>query len=1082
MRLKNFFPRLFLLTFLTAAFVVQTTAQATFPVNGVANPQNNVYAFTNATIVKDADNTLTNATMIVKGKKIVSLGANVTIPKDAIVIDCKGKFIYPSFIDLYSDYGIAGPQRGGGGASAFNPNATPQITNATTGPMGWNQSLKPEVNSVDLFSASDKDAASLRESGFGTVLTHQRDGIARGTGTLVTLASLPDNFVVLKGKASAQYSFMRGTSGQTYPSSLMGVIALIRQTYLDANWYKNAPEEEGMNLSLAAWNNIQSLPQIFEANDKWASIRANNIGKEFGVKYIIKAGGNEYQRLMEMTDMKVPFIVPLDFPQGMDVDDPNDARYVSLGDMKHWEMAPGNPAAFEKANIKFTLTTDGLKDSRTFWTNIRKAIQEGLSEKTALLALTKTPAELLSVYDMVGSLEAGKLANFIITTKPVFDDKAVVLQNWIQGEKYAIKEDAWSPVAASYKLVMTAQNGTQTNYTLDVKSANQATLIGKDSLATKFSFDGKIVGINFSPVAPPKRTSVKKEAGAKDSMNLQIPPVKKEEVAKTGDDQMAPDQRREGLQRAAASTMPSAPASGPTIRLSGVSNGQVWSGNGVDTSGNMLYWTATLIKENPVEEKASTAKKESKIEGKVTYPFGAYGWETKPVQKDILIKNATVWTSEKDGVLQNTDVLVKNGKISSIGKNLSAGSATVIDGTGKHLTPGIIDEHTHIAVFSINEGGQSVTSEVRIGDNLNPEDINIYRQLSGGVTAAQILHGSANTIGGQAQLIKLRWGGNDEEIKFEGAAPFIKFALGENVKRTTSRNNNRFPNTRMGVEEVLMDAFTRAVNYEKEMKDYANRPKNSTMVPVRRDLELDALVEIMNEKRFISCHSYVQSEITAAMRVAEKFNFKFNTFTHILEGYKVADKMKAHGANASTFSDWFAYKLEVADAVSQNASIMHKVGLNVAINSDDAEMARRLNQEAAKSIKFGLSEEEALKMVTINPATMLHVNNRVGSIKAGKDADLVLWNNNPLSIYAVAQYTLVDGIVYFDRQHDLKLREDAQKERNRLIQKLGGEKRGGASMTRATPAEDFTHYCENGEDEEGHIDHNIVDIINSFLK
>ena len=1081
--MNKLLSRLFLITILSVVLVVQTTAQATFPVNGVANPQNTVYAFTNATIVKDADNTLSNATLVVNGKNIVALGTNVSIPKDAIVIDCKGKFIYPSFIDLYSDYGIAAPQRSSAGG--FNPFSTPQITSDKKGPVGWNQALKPEINGVELFSASDKDATSLRESGFGTVLTHQRDGIARGTGTLVTLASQPDNFVVLKDKASAHYSFMRGTSGQTYPSSLMGVIALIRQTYLDANWYKSAPAAEGLNLSLLAWNNIQSLPQVFEANDKWASIRANNIGKEFGIKYIIKGGGNEYQRLKEMTDMKVPFILPLNFPQGMDVDDPNDARYVALADMKHWEMAPTNPGAFEKANIKFTLTTDGLKDSRTFWTNIRIAIGEGLSEKAALIALTKTPAELMNVYDMVGSLETGKLANFIITSKPVFDEKAVVLQNWIQGEKYGIKEDAWSPVAATYKLVMTAQNGATTNYTLDVKSANQATLIGKDSLATKFSYDGKLVSINFSPVAPPKRTPGRRPDAGRDSLNLQLPPVKKDSVvAKTGDDQMPPDQRREGLERAAASrNMPAAPTSGPTIRLSGVSNGDVWNGNGVDTSGNMLYWTATLIKETPADEKKDVAtKKESKIEGKVTYPFGAYGWESKPVQKDILIKNATVWTSEKEGILQNTDVLVKNGKIASIGKNLSAGSATVIDGTGKHLTPGIIDEHSHIAVFSINEGGQAVTSEVRIGDNMNPEDINIYRQLSGGVTTSQILHGSANVIGGQSQLIKLRWGGNDEEIKFEGADPFIKFALGENVKRTTSRTNNRFPNTRMGVEEVLMDAFTRASNYERDMKAYANRPKNSNMAPVRRDLELDALVEIMNSKRFITCHSYVQSEITSAMRVAEKFNFNFNTFTHILEGYKVADKMKKHGANASTFSDWFAYKLEVADAIAQNASIMHKVGLNVAINSDDAEMARRLNQEAAKSIKFGLSEEEALKMVTINPATMLHVNNRVGSIKTGKDADLVLWNNNPLSIYAIAQYTMVDGIVYFDRQHDLKLREEAQQERNRLIQKLSGEKRGGASMARPVPAEDFTHYCENGEDEEGHIDHNIVDIINSFMK
>jgi imidazolonepropionase-like amidohydrolase len=379
-----------------------------------------------------------------------------------------------------------------------------------------------------------------------------------------------------------------------------------------------------------------------------------------------------------------------------------------------------------------------------------------------------------------------------------------------------------------------------------------------------------------------------------------------------------------------------------------------------------------------------------------------------------------------------------------VGKGLSDATATVVDGTGKHVSAGIIDEHSHIGALSINEGAQSVTSEVRIGDNMNPEDINIYRQLSGGVTSSHILHGSANTIGGQTQLMKLRWGATDEGIKFAGADPFIKFALGENVKRTTSSNNNRFPDTRMGVEEVLNDAFDRAVDYQAAMKANPN---------TRRDLELETLVEIMNKKRFITCHSYVQTEITYAMRVGEKYGFPFNTFTHILEGYKVADKMKAHGANVSTFSDWYMYKAEVQDAIAYNASIMHKVGLNVCINSDDAEMARRLNQEAAKVVKYGgVSEEDALKMVTLNPAKALHIENKVGSIKAGKDADIVLWSDNPLSIYAVAEKTIVDGIVYFDRTKDAATRKTITAERARLIQKMLGDKKNGAPMRPATPS------------------------------
>jgi imidazolonepropionase-like amidohydrolase len=446
-----------------------------------------------------------------------------------------------------------------------------------------------------------------------------------------------------------------------------------------------------------------------------------------------------------------------------------------------------------------------------------------------------------------------------------------------------------------------------------------------------------------------------------------------------------------------------------------------------------------------------------------------------------------VWTNEQDGKMENTDVLIKEGKIAQIGKGIQDATAKVVDATGKHLSPGIIDEHSHIAAASINEGGQSVTSEVRIADNLNPDDVNIYRQLSGGVTSSHILHGSANTIGGQTQLIKLRWGANDDKLKFEGSDGFIKFALGENVKRASSTSNMRFPDTRMGVEQVLDDAFNRARDYENALKaataststtPAATKGKksstssipstSSTFSSVRRDLELEALVEIMNKKRFITCHSYVQSEINAAMKVGEKYGVTFNTFTHILEGYKVADKMKAHGAAASTFSDWWNYKMEVVDAIPQNAAIMSRVGLNVAINSDDAEMARRLNQEAAKSIKYGgMSEEDALKMVTLNPAKMLHVDSRVGSIKVGKDADLVLWSDNPLSIYARAEKTVVDGIVYFDRQKDAEIRKQQTAERNRLIQKMNGEKRSGNPMAPATPSYSVLLNCGDHDHSHG---------------
>jgi imidazolonepropionase-like amidohydrolase len=994
-------------------------AQTSFPVNGVADERSGYYVFTNATIVKDPSTTIPNATMIIKDGKIVAVGKDIKIPQDAVAIDCKGRYIYPSFIDIYSDYGMPAQQASGAGFNFFGAS---QFNSATKGAYGWNQAIKSEVDAYRVFSKDENKANSLREIGFGTVLTHVKDGIARGTGSMVTLADDKENFSIIKEKASANYSFNKGTSTQSYPSSMMGMIALLRQTFLDAQWYKQKPAGEGLNLSLQAWLDNQSLPQIFDAGDKWNDLRADRIGDEFGVQYIIKGGGNEYQRIREVKSTNATYILSLNFPQAIDVEDPNDARFVSVSDMKHWELAPTNPAALEKAGIPFCLTTADLRDAKQFIANLRLAFQYGLTENAALNALTKTPATALGVYSQVGSLEAGKLANFIITSGPVFNEKTQIIQNWIQGKKYGVKDDIYDEMRGKYKLVLNTLNG-PVNYTLDFKSPSSASLIGKDTVTSKFYFDGRQVRIN---VAPERRVD-------------------------------------------------------NNLRLSGMVNGTQWTGTGEDSSGNRFTWTAFYS--GALVEKADSARKRpSGPIGKVTYPFMPFGWEEAqaPRQETILVKNATVWTNEKDGILQNTDVLIRNGKIAAVGKNLQANDAHLIDGTGKHVTPGIIDEHSHIAAASINEGGQSVSSEVRIADNLNPDDINIYRQLSGGVTTSHILHGSANTIGGQTQLIKLRWGANDEDLKFKRSAPFIKFALGENVKRSPANagQQNRFPDTRMGVEEVLTDAFTRAKDYERAWKEYeASRNKKGTIIP-RRDLELDALVEILNNKRFITCHSYVQSEITSAMRVADKMGYKVNTFTHILEGYKVADKMKAHGANASTFSDWWAYKMEVQDAIPYNAAIMSRVGLNVAINSDDAEMARRLNQEAAKIVKYGgVTEEEALKMVTLNPAKMLHVEDKVGSLKIGKDGDIVVWSDNPLSIYAKSEYTIVDGTIYFDRVKDEQLQKQVDAERARLVKKMIGEKRSGAPVQQAIPSYEIMHSCSDHMHNHGLlvIDANEVD-------
>ena len=425
---------------------------------------------------------------------------------------------------------------------------------------------------------------------------------------------------------------------------------------------------------------------------------------------------------------------------------------------------------------------------------------------------------------------------------------------------------------------------------------------------------------------------------------------------------------------------------------------------------------------------------------KVWFPNMDFGYDSMPGKQKLVIKNVTAWTNDSQGILRNATVIVENGKITFVGDGgyRTPAGAIEIDGKGMHLTPGIIDEHSHIAISKgVNEGGQAITAEVSIGDVVRGDDINIYRQLSGGVTAAQLLHGSANPIGGQSALVKLKWGYTPEEMLIKDAPKFIKCALGENVKQSNwgDFNTIRFPQTRMGVEQVFVDAFTRAQAYEKEWKEYNAGGKIGT--PPQRDLELDVLVEILNKERFITCHSYIQSEINMLMHMAESFGFRINTFTHILEGYKVADKMAAHGAGGSTFSDWWAYKYEVNDAIPYNAKIMADQGVVVAINSDDAEMGRRLNQEAAKAVKYGgMSEEDALKMVTLNPAKLLHLDDRMGSISVGKDADLVLWTAHPLSVLAIADKTIVDGEVLYDRIEDAKRQQKNSNERSRIINKM----------------------------------------------
>ena len=948
--------------------------------NDVVDQRAGAVAFTGGTIVVKPGDVREESALLIRNGIVQDIVEQV--PEGYRIIDVAGQYIYPGLIDYYTNYGMPAIPRPGGsrwrGPEVLSTTSE-QATNA-------NEAIKSHVHAAALFTSNKEQAEHYRQTGITAVASFSPDGLALTDGGLA-------NESILKQKIATHYSFDKGSSPQFVPVSRMGAVAVLRQTYLDAEWFGQQTPRPFADISLDAWYANRELPKVMTAFDWKTVLLADKLGDEFGDQFVIRGGGDEYQRLDAVKSTNSTLIVDVNFPKAPEVSDPLSADQMTLSQLKHWELAPYNLARLDAANIPFVITSDSAGDK--FWPNVRQAVELGLPKDKALAALTTGPAKLMGEADRIGTLESGKLANLVIADGDLFAEGTRLLETWVKGQRFEVA----APVILApgdYELVL----GDVTR-----------------QLSVEFKKD---------------KYSAKAKASEK-SDDAQQPPTTKVELSLMDD----------YIQMRLIDD-------GSVTRLAGWQSGNVWQGQAVQPDGTEVLFTLARTGDTESgEEKATAEEKVTATEtataeemaatiGEVLYPFVAHGRLKTPEQAHLLFKGATVWTNEAEGVLDNTDVLVRDGKIAKVGRDLKSSSATVIDAAGMHISAGIIDEHSHIALDGVNEFALN-SSMVRMADVVDSEDIDIYRNLAGGVTAAQLLHGSANPIGGQSALIKMRWGETPANMLIEGADPFIKFALGENVKRSSNGESIRFPQTRMGVEQVYVNAFTEARRYESDWQAYneLSRRERQRVAPPRRDLVMDTMLEILNGERFVSSHSYVQSEINMLMHVAEQFDFRINTFTHILEGYKVADKMAAHGVGGSTFSDWWNYKWEVRYAIPYNAALMQEAGVTVAINSDDAEMSRRLNQEAAKSVRYGgMSEEDALKMVTLNPAKLLHLDEQMGSVKVGKDADIVLWSDHPLSVYSKAMMTLVDGRVYFDRDEDLQLREQNASERNRLIQKI----------------------------------------------
>jgi imidazolonepropionase-like amidohydrolase len=942
-----------------------------------------VHALVGGRVVIKPGEVLDAGTVVLRDGLIQSVGKDVPLPPDARVWEMKGTTIYAGFIDAYlvpastnpppsnaDSEPATGSARAAGGVDFYG--VAPQRPERDRGPGYAVAKITPEYRAARDYSPKEKTVSPLRELGFTAGLIAPSKGIIRGTSALVALSDENPNDVIIKPDVFQHIMFETHQADErAYPGSLMGVIACIRQTFLDTQHYaadladyrknpqaRQRPEFDPALQALAPAVEKQ-MRVVFEPGSALMTSRAAQLARELGLDFSLVSSGQEWRRPDLAKATAATLIVPLNFPSLPKLPDDEDWDQVSLDQLRAWDWAPENPAVLRQQGLEIALTTYGLTEKSKFRPNLRQALDRGLSEADALAALTTVPARICGVEDRLGTIEAGKLANLtIVSGESYFSPDAKVREVWIDGRIYRPAPD--EPKSS--------------------KEDENESAAGDSGPAPK-------------PKEEPERKSKPPEIAAQETKTREKAPAAASTDENKSPKSEAKDKKKEQLRQLQKTRVAHAPSEG----------------------------------RGPIPL--------SKIDPLTLQPGPP---DSNYTPTHLVIRGATLWLCDAaDTVVTNGILWVKEGKIAGAGliSIPALPDMLVIDGRGLHVTPGIIDCHSHTAILgAVNESTLPSTAMVRIRDVINSESENLYEQLAGGVTCANLLHGSANPIGGQNCVVKFRDGAAPDELVFAAAPAGIKFALGENVKQSNwgERFATRFPQTRMGVRTFLANRFTAAQEYLARCE----KSKVSGGVPPRRDLELEALGEIIQGKRWIHCHSYRQDEILMLMRLMESFGVRVGTFQHVLEGYKVAEEIARHGAGASTFSDWWAYKFEVYDAIPYNGSVMRDRGVIVSFNSDSDELARRLYLEAAKAVKYGgTSEAEALKFVTLNPAKQLQIDQYVGSLEAGKDADFVLWSKSPLDSGTVCLQTWIDGKKYFDRSLATPRTERVAKERADLLTK-----------------------------------------------